>query len=159
MTDLEFMPINMERDAQVCVDHYKDSCVAAGISAPRTFSSSAYIDQLRAKCKESDRWFAHVWEDDRIVGDCFLGIYRDDYSLGYINRLYVIPELRGSGIAGRIHQYILDFFAKLEKRGIRLRSYVANGRARNFYIKMGYRVISENDGIELMERIGTQPET
>lgn len=82
---------------------------------------------------ECDVWVAE--QDDRIVG--FMALQGQ-----MLEQLYVLPEYQGQGVGDRL----LAQARRLSPEGLRLYTFQRNVRARSFYEKRGFGVVSFSDG-------------
>jgi GNAT superfamily N-acetyltransferase len=95
---------------------------------------------------EVGRWFADVvlpTRDVRVavdVGSRLLGLLvLDD---GWVDQLYVDPDHLGQGIGSRL----LSVAKEGSPEGLRLWTFAANHRARNFYQQHGFVITDRTDG-------------
>jgi len=67
---------------------------------------------------------------------------------GWLQGLYVVPELWGTGLAGTLHDQALDEVRALRSKSCRLWVLEDNMRARRFYERRGWRENGESRVVE-----------
>jgi len=155
---LAFRPIDLEAHAPLCAAFRRDSYLCSfGVDC---FFEEAgpggahYLERLRQRIERFPDGYVHVWQGDRIVGQMEMQV-RGDPPIGYVNLFYLIEEMRGSGVAGQLHDYALDFCARHGVERAQLSVSPNNARAMAFYRKHGWRDLGPRPGreiVNLMER-------
>ena len=140
-------PTDAAAVAEVLVASWKESFV--GI-VPDSFldglTVEAQTERLRTRLSGGDkayRMFVAESSDDRIVGFADTGTPRDD--LGYDVELYsifLLHELQGKGIGGRLFNMIKQFVLEQGKSSMYLRA-LEQSPYRPFYEKMGMRLVGK----------------
>lgn len=141
--DLEFLPIDLDRHADLCIAFAEDLDRCSFGSAEQFHGEDGkgvdrYIQRLRAKLAADPEGCLHVWLDGAVVGQVNLGCFIDP-SIGYIGVFYVIPEWRGKGIADAMEQYAMAWFQRHGFASARLSMTPSNVRAVRFYLRNGWR--------------------
>ena len=138
--EVRFLPIDIERHAELCVEFRRDSFVCSfGTDAAfeRDGGAEGYLAWLRARAKEVPEGIVHVWRGERIVGQLEMRVRAEPYS-GYVNLFYLVPGERGSGLGADLFRYTVRVF---ERRGVsclRLSVSPTNARALKYYEKCGF---------------------
>ncbi len=156
--ELKFRPIDLTRDADLCIDFRRDSFVCSfgtddAFIKESGHDGAGYIDWLREHIEEFPEGCVHVWDRENIVGQMEMS-FLDDPRIGYINLFYLIPEARGGGAGDQLHDYALQVFRKLNKTKLQLSVSPTNKRAVAYYIKHGWEDLgprSEHKEVNLME--------
>ena len=142
--DLVFVPIDLERHADLCVKFREDSYTCSFGSAEKFHESDGkgaerYIDWLRQRMQEIPNSCVHVWKDNEIIGQIEMRRWRIDPSVGYVNLYYLIPEYRGRGIGCLLDEHVGLFFKQLGCKKARLSVSPSNTAAMKFYLKRGWK--------------------
>ena len=91
--------------------------------------------------------FYFVAEDEKIIGIATLivhGLYK--HGLAELDRIAVLPETKGKGIAVKLFNYLVKYAKKLyQEKGFKLRklyllTHYNNKRAQGFYKKVGFKL-------------------
>jgi ribosomal protein S18 acetylase RimI-like enzyme len=155
---LQFHTINLPRDASVCASFRRDS-YACSFTDPERFAKDCgndgerYLDWLAVRVAEFPVGFIHVWRNGQIVGQMEMQV-RNKLGIGYINLFYLVPEVRGTGIAEALNHYAVSVFSNLGVLRLQLSVSPSNARAMRFYIRQGWRDLGPRPGhedIHLME--------
>ncbi len=79
--------------------------------------------------------------DGSIIGVCLCRLYDNALParLGYIGRLFVLPEWWSNGVGGELMHRAVEFLASRGFREALLHVMEKNTRARHFYVKRGWR--------------------
>ncbi|BAY35046.1 hypothetical protein NIES2107_69570 (plasmid) [Nostoc carneum NIES-2107] len=140
---LEFKPINLERDQDLCVHFRADSFICSFGSAARFYKedgsgSEQYLRWLRQRMTEIPNSCVHVWKQEQIIGQIEMMRCRHDSSVGYVNLFYLTPEFRGQGFGQQLDQHAANFFQHLGCHSARLNVSPTNRVAIRFYLKHGW---------------------
>lgn len=139
---LEFKPIDLDRNADLCVQFRQDSYVCSFGSADRFQTSEGgipgYFRWLRKRMAELPNSCVHVWYEDTIIGQIELGRWRYDAAVGYVNLFYLVPAYRGQGWGQQLDAYAAAFFQRLGYTTARLSASPTNTAAVRFYQKLGW---------------------
>ena len=144
---LQFRTIDLARDSGICVRFRRDS-YACSFGDARRLDEQSYLDWLAIRIAEFPEGFVHVLRDNEIVGQMEMRPH------GYINLFYLVPAVRGSGLADSLHEYALSVFAGLGLQKLQLSVSPSNARAIGFYHKQGWRDLGprpDHDDVQLME--------
>ncbi|MBF2028299.1 MAG: GNAT family N-acetyltransferase [Oscillatoriales cyanobacterium C42_A2020_001] len=147
---LEFKPIDLERNHDLCVQFRADSFLCSFGSAARFYKEDGsgveeYLQWLRHRMTEIPNSCVHVWQEEQIIGQVEMMRWKNDSSIGYVNLFYLIPEFRGQGFGQQLDQYAAHFFKHLGCHSARLNVSPANGMAMRFYLKHGWIDLGERD--------------
>ncbi|BAY66870.1 hypothetical protein NIES22_70140 (plasmid) [Calothrix brevissima NIES-22] len=140
---LEFKPINLERDQNLCVQFRADSFICRFGSAARFYKkdgsgSEKYLQWLRQRMTQIPNSCVHVWKQEQIIGQIEMMPWKHDSSVGYVNLFYLTPEFRGQGFGQQLDQQASDFFQRLGCHSARLNVSPTNRVAMRFYLKHGW---------------------
>jgi ribosomal protein S18 acetylase RimI-like enzyme len=92
--------------------------------------------------------FVHAWRGAQIVGELEMMPRDDPPGSGYVNHFYLVPEVRGGGLGGALHDYVTRVFRRRGARLIRLSASPTNHRANGYYEKHGRRLLGPRLGAE-----------
>ncbi len=140
---LDFKPINLERDRDLCVHFRMDSFICSFGSADQFYKEDGsgaeeYLQWLRQRMTEIPNSCVHVWKEDRIIGQIEMCHWKNNSSIGYVNLFYLTPKFRGQGIGQQLDQYAACFFKHLGFQSARLNVSSTNRVAMKFYLKHGW---------------------
>ncbi len=143
MLDLEFLPVDVDRHAALCIQFAEDTEICRFGSAMQLHGEDGdwaerYVQRMRDKLSADPESCLHVWRGGEIVGQMNLGRFVDP-SVGYINVFYVAPACRGEGVADGMEQYATDWFKRRGFASARLSVTPSNVRAVHFYLRSGWR--------------------
>lgn len=141
--NLEFLPIDLNHHAPLCVAFAEDLDVCSFGSAEQFHGEDGqgaerYIQRLRAKLADDPEGCLHVWLGGVVVGQLNLGRFVDP-SVGYIGVFYVVPQWRGKGVADGMEQHATDVFKRRGFASARLSMTPSNMRAVRFYLRNGWQ--------------------
>jgi ribosomal protein S18 acetylase RimI-like enzyme len=110
----------------------------------------SYLPKLHSDADVRD-WIEHV-----MMADCAVMVAELDGRLagfgacanGFLHHLYVAPETQGQGVGGRL----LAAAQAAHPDGLRLYAFQRNTKARAFYEKRGFKLLSMTDGQANEER-------
>lgn len=141
---LEFRPIDLEKHAGVCVAFARDMHdLSFGPGTP--LDPDPYLQQIAEKLAADPNCCVHVWRNGVIVGQINFGVFAPDPSLGYISVFYVVPGLRGTGVAGEMERYACERLKSAGFAEARLSVARINRRAVRFYEKQGWVDIGKRE--------------
>ncbi|AKV04399.1 Histone acetyltransferase HPA2 [Labilithrix luteola] len=145
---LSFRPIDIARDAALCLEFRADSYEASFGDANEFWRDAGAGGEayLRKLAERSEAWpgsCAHVWRADDCVGQVEL---RSDGDLGYVNLFYVRPDLRGTGLGRLEHEYSIALFRSAGFDRAYLYVSETNVQARGFYERMGWHTTGRRPG-------------
>ena len=152
---LRIVPIDLERDAQTCIDFRRDSYHASfgtdeGCDAEMGADGLFYIEKLRKRMAQVPEGNAHVWHGDRIIGQTEMRL-EEENDVGYVNLFYLLPEWRKRGLGWRLHQHAVDVFTKRGMKAMRLSVSRTNEPAIAFYRRLGWRRVGFRPNKETMD--------
>ncbi|MFF2887259.1 GNAT family N-acetyltransferase [Paenibacillus sp. NPDC057967] len=80
--------------------------------------------------------------DGQVVGGCGIAPFAESEMICELQKMYLLPQIRGTGIAGSLLQTALEF-AKLHYRHCYLETLQTMGAANRFYAKHGFKQLDE----------------
>lgn len=154
-TRLRIAPIDLERDAQACIDFRRDSYRASfgtdeGCDAEMGADGRFYIEKLRKRMAQVPEGNSHVWHGERIVGQTEMRLEAEP-GMGYVNLFYLLPEWRGKGLGVRLHEHAVEVFTNRGMRAMRLSVSRTNEPAIAFYRRLGWRRVGFRPNKETMD--------
>jgi RimJ/RimL family protein N-acetyltransferase len=155
LAEYRLAPIDLARDAEVCLAFRRDSYVASfgsdeGVEEEIGRDGEIYLGHLRERIAQVPEGNSHLWRDGRIVGQTEMRLSHDA-DVGYVNLFYVLPEFRERGLGRRLHGHAVDVFRARGKQRLRLSVSVRNAPAIAFYRALGWRQVGTRPNRELME--------
>lgn len=140
---LEFKPVNLERDRDLCVQFRADSFICSFGSANRFYKEDGsgaedYLRWLRQRMTKIPNSCVHVWKEEQIIGQVEMSHWKHDTNVGYVNLFYLAPEFRGQDFGQQLDQYATHFFKRLGCQSARLNVSPTNRIAMRFYLKHGW---------------------
>lgn len=155
---LNFRPVNLNQDSNVCVGFFEDMLLCAFGSAQQIQGPGGkqrYLQSLREKEAEVPGSIVHAWDETRIVGQIEMSLLKTEPAVGYIHFFYLIPEWRSRGAGKLLLAYATDFFAELGCERMKLSVSETNQRAARFYGHHGWIDIGprqDRPELRLMEK-------
>jgi ribosomal protein S18 acetylase RimI-like enzyme len=158
---LRFREINVDQDAEICIEFRAESFVESFGSAERFYRAAGqgakdYLDGLRSKNRDWPGSCVHAWLGDQIVGQVEVRRDRTDPSRAHVLLYYLRSDLRGRGLGEQIDAYVRGLFRSAGVHTATLRVSPTNVRAMAFYRKRGWHdegPDSEHPGVHIMERV------
>jgi len=158
--NLIIKPIQLNIHSGICVTFCEDSFIVSFGDAKRFYESDGkgaerYLNWLTAKLEKDPESAVHVWQDNEIVGQIEMGRMKDDQTLGYVNRYYLIQAKRGQAYGAQLDQYAMMYFKKLGLSTVRLCVSPTNIPATKFYKKLGWVDLGPRPGhpeVNFMEK-------
>lgn len=146
---LLFKPIDLSTRAELTVMFRIDAYICNDGSAEKFGKKNSpqallYLAWIHEKLSFAPTSVVHAWLNDSIVGQCELGEYKDDPSIGYVHLYYIIPEMRGLGLADQLDQYAMNYFRQHGYQTVRLSVNKSNKRALKFYKRLGWAVVGNH---------------
>ncbi|WLH11849.1 GNAT family N-acetyltransferase [Pseudomonas hefeiensis] len=138
---LNFRPVNLSQDGNVCVGFFEDMLLCAFGSAQQIQSPDGkqrYLQSLREKAAEVPGSIVHAWDETRIVGQIEMSLLKTEPAVGYIHFFYLTPEWRSRGAGKLLLAYATNFLAGLGCERMRLSVSETNQRAARFYSHHGW---------------------
>ena len=154
---LAYRTIDPDADADFAVEAYRDACRASYGTDDSFPGRRRHLAWLRSRVEEFPDGHVLALLDGRPVGQMELQV---PYGLttGYVNLYYVVPELRGSGLARRMHGYAERYFRSWEADTIELHVAALNERAMGFYRALGYQAVRREGRLWRMARRLASPD-
>lgn len=157
---LRFREIDLNHDAETCIQFRADSFVESFGSAERFYRAAGegakdYLEGLRSKNREWPGSCVHAWLGDAIVGQIELRRDRADPSRAHVLLYYLRPEWRGRGLGQQLDAYVRELCQAGGVRAMTLRVSPKNSRAMAFYRRKGWQdrgVDADHPDVRIMER-------
>jgi ribosomal protein S18 acetylase RimI-like enzyme len=158
---LHFREIDLDRDAEICIQFRADSFVESFGSDERFYRAAGdgakdYLEGLRSKNRDWPGSCVHAWLDDRIVGQIEVRRERTDPSRAHVLLYYLRPELRGLGFGEQLDAYVTRLCRAAGISAATLRVSPTNSRAMAFYHKRGWHDRGQDPAhleVHIMERV------
>ena len=140
---VEFREIDLDRDRDLCIAFRADSFVCSFGTDERFFRDAGpgcreYLERLRRQNHDLPGSCVHVWQNHRIVGQVELRRDPSSSERGHVVLFYLIPVVRGSGIAEDLHRYAIRLLGQAGITTAWLRVGPSNTRAVRYYVKHGW---------------------
>jgi ribosomal-protein-alanine N-acetyltransferase len=129
---LSIRPIGGDAEAETCARHMASS--EPWITLGRDYEASLALFRDPGR----ERYVAHC--DDRFAG--FLVLVMQGAFTGYIQSIYVVPELRNQGVGAALIRFAENRIFR-ESPNVFMCVSSFNQRARNLYGRLGYELIGE----------------
>ncbi|MEM9766305.1 MAG: GNAT family N-acetyltransferase [Cyanobacteria bacterium P01_D01_bin.71] len=142
-TKLDFQPINLDQERDLCIQFRADAFVCSFGSAGQFYQEDGrgaekYLQWLEQRMQEIPNSCVHVWQEDQIIGQIEMGRWNRDTSVGYVNLFYLIPTCRSQGLGKQLDRHAAQFFQSLSCYSARLNVSPQNITAVKFYLKQGW---------------------
>ena len=142
---IEFVPIDIERNAGSCIQFRRDSFVATlprGESAYLTSfgpnGDASYLAWLSSLLRENPTGCAHVLVDGKISGQ-IESRQKFDGKEGYVHLFYLQPNSRRLGIGRQLHDFVSAHYQGTGAQRLALTTHPYNTSAVSFYRALGWR--------------------
>jgi RimJ/RimL family protein N-acetyltransferase len=157
---LRFRQIDLERDAETCIQFRADSFVESFGSADAFYRAAGegakdYLAGLGSKNREWPGSCVHAWLDDTIVGQIEMRRDRDDPSRAHVLLYYLRSDFRDRGLSEQLDAHVRDLCHTAGVHTTTLRVSPENYRARAFYQKHGWYdrgIDPDHPDVHIMER-------
>jgi len=158
---LRFREIDLEKDAEICIQFRADSFVESFGSAERFYNAAGeaakdYLAGLRSKNLEWPGSCVHAWLGDTIAGQIELRRDRADPSRAHVLLYYLRPDLRGLGLGEQLDVYVRELCRAAGVHTTTLRVSPGNRRAMAFYRRKGWHdrgLDADHPDVHIMERV------
>ncbi|MGZ3775841.1 MAG: GNAT family N-acetyltransferase [Pseudobdellovibrionaceae bacterium] len=140
--DLQFVPINLEKDQNLCVQFRIDTFVCSFGNAELFYKVGGpdhYLTWLKNKIEKNPKSAVHVKFNGEIIGQMELGCLKESPDIGYVNLYYLAPEHRGQGFSAHLDAFAMKYMMNQGCKIVRLSVSPTNKRAVRFYEKQGWR--------------------
>ena len=149
-----FEPIDL-LDADTCVRFRRDMYVTSfatdeGLEREMGVDNAVYLRELRRRIAEFPEGNAHIWHDDRIVGQLEMRLVQHEPHVGYVSLIYVLPEYRRRGVGRLVHEHAAAVCRQRGMRLMRLSVATSNVPAMVFYRKLGWTVVGQRPNTQPM---------
>ena len=157
---LRFREIDLDRDAETCIQFRRDSFVESFGSAERFYRAAGadakdYVEGLRSKNREWPGSCAHAWLADEIAGQVEVRRDRADPARAHVLLYYLRANLRGRGLGAQLDAYVRELCRAAGVHTTTLRVSPDNRRAMAFYTKHGWHdrgIDPDHPEVHIMER-------
>ncbi|RJE90343.1 N-acetyltransferase [Paenibacillus sp. 1011MAR3C5] len=85
-------------------------------------------------------WVAEL--DGQVVGGCGIAPFAESESICELQKMYLLPQIRGTGVAGPLLHTALNY-ARLHYQQCYLETLQTMGAANRFYAKHGFKPLAE----------------
>ena len=158
---LHFREIDLDRDAEICIQFRIDSFVESFGSAERFLRTAGkdaqdYVQGLRAKNRDWPGSCVHAWLDEQIVGQIEVRREPADPSRAHVLLYYLRSDLRGRGFGKQLDAYVVGLCRAAGVHTTSLRVSPTNARAMAYYRKQGWHdrgPDTQHPEVHLMERL------
>src|SRR5213082_3475854 len=146
---LRFREIDLDRDAEICIQFRADSFVESVGSTERFYRAAGegakdYLEGLRSKNRDWPGSCVHAWLEERIVGQIEVRRERTAPSRAHVLLYYLRSELRGLGFGEQLDAYVARLCRTASIHITTLRVSPTNARAMAFYRKRGWRDLGQD---------------
>ena len=150
-TSLTFTPVDLKKHFDHCVRFSMDASVCSFGSAQHFVEragegAAKYLQWLRELTGQWPGSVVHVWQGERIVGQVELSILANDPTAGYVNLLYVVPQVRRHGLGRHLETYAQAYLSAKGCRALRLSVHPDNTAAWQFYRHLGWEDLGRREG-------------
>ncbi len=155
---MQFLDIDLDQHFDVCVAFRGDASVCSFGSADPFYLRAGdgcqdYRAQLSEQMKALPGSCVHGWLDGRIVGQIEMRRDPAEPTRGHVRLFYLVPELRGQGLAAELERYAEDLLTRGGSTLAWLRVSPSNERAVRHYLKQGWTDTGpDRDTTHRMER-------
>jgi GNAT superfamily N-acetyltransferase len=149
-----FRTIDVERHIEVAVAFRQDAYRCSFDRDEAEGEAAYYRSWLAERIAQHPRGHVHLWKGDAIVGQLEMAVGNWGDGRGYVNLFYLVPEVRGTGLGDRLHQYFVDYMRTEGAWIARLRVTASNRRAVAYYTTHGWRDVGtqpDDDRVHVME--------
>lgn len=149
-----FRTIDVERDLETAVAFRRDAYRCSFGHDDAVEEAGRYRSWLAERIERHPGGHVHVWQDGLIVGQIEMAVGDVGAGKGYVNLFYLVPEVRGTGLGERLHEYFVKYMRAQGARVARLRVGASNPRAMAYYTSHGWvdlGIQPSNDRIHVME--------
>jgi GNAT superfamily N-acetyltransferase len=157
---LRFLEIDLERDAETCIQFRADSFVESFGSAADFYRAAGegtkdYLKGLETKNREWPGSCVHAWLDSAIAGQIEMRRDRTDPSRAHVLLYYLRTDLRGRGLGKQLDVYVHELCRATGVQTTTLRVSPENIRAMTFYRKLGWHdrgPDADHPNVHIMQR-------
>ncbi|EIV8497664.1 GNAT family N-acetyltransferase [Vibrio vulnificus] len=137
--NVEFKVINLAQDYDFCVAARKDAYYCSF----ETFSGfddfiAGYRERVQERQSGAGWFYIHIWLDGKLVGQLEFRSFSPEPETGYVHLVYLLPEVRGSGLSQQVQVYIESELARAGCNRAVLSVSRTNARALRFYKRNGW---------------------
>jgi ribosomal protein S18 acetylase RimI-like enzyme len=158
-----FREVDLDHDAEICLQFRIDSFVESFGSAERVFQAAGeggkdYLAGLRAKNREWPGSCVHAWLGNEIIGQVEMRRQPADRSRAHVLLYYLRPDMRGRGFGSELDANVLRSSRAAGVDTTTLRVSPSNARAMAFYRKHGWHDRGrdpQHPDVHVMERSDT----
>ena len=144
---MDFIPVHIEitETLDLCMQFRRDAHIIS-FGSDLMFSAKETKEWFEYLSTSDDCGFYHVIQNDEIIGQIEFRtglIDEQGNKFGYINLLYLLPELRDNGLGRKLEQFILARLNDKQCNYAQLRYSPTNLQAVSFYRKHGWFDVGE----------------
>ncbi len=141
-----FRPFDFKTDGAL-VSRYLEETVQIGKMNPESMKkyTDGYLEFVLQKQRVNPEWFVMYCENNNVIG--FAGAAQSEKypTSGMISFLYLLPQNRKSGHGRKLEEYSIEQLRKCGCTKAILTVSSKNANAVQFYKKLGWEKIKEND--------------
>ena len=143
--NINFKPINLDKHFNYCYEFRRDSHFCSfGNADGYEESVIGYYEKIQQR-QADPRWhYLHIWQGENVIGQLEFKSFSFMENTGYVHLVYLIPECRGSGIAGEAQQLIAKELKKQHCHSALLSVSRSNERAIKHYRRFGWSYLKPN---------------
>ena len=142
---ISFKAIDLDEHFNHCYEFRRDSYFCSfGSYDGYEKSVVGYREKIQQR-QTDPRWhYLHIWQDENIIGQLEFKSFSLMENTGYVHLIYIIPDFRGSGIAGEAQQLIANELKKQNCHSALLSVSRTNERAIKHYRRFGWNYLKPN---------------
>ncbi|MEA4894743.1 MAG: bifunctional histidine phosphatase family protein/GNAT family N-acetyltransferase [Oscillospiraceae bacterium] len=154
-SNLRIIPMDLENDAALYADSYRDSWKSAH-GTLKGFSEEPYLRDAERAVKENPLSLMKACSGDEFAGIVELDTVRgSDRGAGWISLLYLVQDYRGHNMGIQLVGHAVSVYRRLGRSSLQLHVSEDNKAALAFYEKFGFKHIGTDPGsirpLKLME--------
>jgi GNAT superfamily N-acetyltransferase len=157
---LTFKPVDLNSHEELCIRFTEDTFIESFGDAKLFHEddgkgSDRYRNWLRIQLSTGSTLSFLVWNESKVIGQITLGKWKTDPKVGYVYLYYLIPEMRGKGLAKILDSYSLDLLKNWGLNKALLTVSLTNKKALRFYLNNGWQDIGPRPdvaGVHFMQK-------
>jgi GNAT superfamily N-acetyltransferase len=161
---LDIQPINLDRDADLCIEIRKDSFIQSYGSAHRFLGddqrgAERYLIWLQEKSSARPGSCCHLWHNGQVLGQLEVGATSNDLLEGWIFLVYIVSAWRRRGLGSYILEYCEGFLRHAGFHTAGLTVGRSNAAALTLYTQNGWHIVddkrSDAESLVMIKSLGT----
>jgi RimJ/RimL family protein N-acetyltransferase len=135
---IEFRPIDLARDLELCVEFRRDSYQSSFTDPTewkKYWNEAEYRNWIFNHSKKFPEGVFHLFVDSKIVGQLEFAYFGKG---GHVNLYYLHPDYRGKGYGDLLQEKVISVLKEKGCKTATLRVSPQNIRAIRFYLKHGW---------------------